>query len=558
MKIPVYTSSVGTSGGTSARLTGQPLAGAFGGDITAASVASKALNALSSQLNKRAAQIKKEKDATAAMSAFVQASESGTELLYNTENGILNQKGQNAIGSYRKVETAFDDIKAELYMNLENAEQQAAFDTLWQRKQITLQDLVARHEATEFQSWKKNTGVAAAKNAVNQGTLSDGDPTLISQSMEQIKVAVYTAHAGESQEEKDNLIRNYTSDMHVGLLQNMVETDYKKAEEYFEMFQEDIAPGARAALTKRIEIQKNKQQAVFTADAVWFDVEGGFEEKLAATDKIKDADLRSRVKSLIRARINDAEEMEARATKAESKSVTSKIKAAGSLANAYAIAEGLDDAGKITKFKALSNLLYGTKQAVVVSNPKSLAQARAMIDTGEIDDEDLLVSSYAGQISKSDMKTLQKRLMKGGNTGMLSDSNMRTLYSSFTGKKVPENTEEFNMVVEYIENNIPPGKDPNDKLIREMMATALTTGEKIGKWFDPDMSYAEALAKGEGDQWLPDLGDQNKHYESLLLNRGIGTSTRNRRIAKKLDMFGVPVTAKNIKIYREKYGLNDI
>ena len=74
---------------------------------------------------------------------------------------------------------------------------------------------------------------------------------------------------------------------------------------------------------------------------------------------------------------------------------------------------------------------------------------------------------------------------------------------------------------------------------------ALIEGESMsGSWFLPDdnMSYAEAVAKGELDTWLPTIDDPKEEKEIIKQLKALKAkiTERNMRLYKKHEIMKVP------------------
>lgn len=558
MKVPVYQSNVrqapvpGAPGAVSAS------AASFGAiEGQSISQLGQSITQVGSLLGQRAAEIQKEKDATKVFEAFTNASNESTSYMWDPRTGVLNQNGQNALGSFKKSDEDFNNISNKYADNLENDDQKAAFNKLWNRKQMALRDSIARHESTQFQEWRVNEASAMSNNAVNQAVLAAGDPEILQQSMEQIRIAVYATYAGQSSDYKESIINNYYNTMHSGVINRLAMTDYKQAKDYFEQFKEDMSPDKIKSAETTINTQENKQVSMQKSDEIWFGNDTN-KARMAEADKITDNDMRSKVKTLLRSRDQDQKRIDAEQEQIIIKTTTEAIKGAGTLSNAITIANNLNTPSKIQRFQQVSRALYGdTSVQPKISDPNSLEAARRGIDDGTIEDESDFLYQYTTKLSPSDTKSLRDRLARGGNKGMLSTSNMSSLFQSITGTKSTDETALFNTVTKYVEDNIPPGTDPNDKLIKGLMANAMTTGEVMtAGFFDPNRTYQEAVREGTANTWLPDVeGNEVDLYKNKLSNVNVDTTSENSRIAKKLDMFGVPITPKNIRIYKDKYGV---
>ena len=151
------------------------------------------------------------------------------------------------------------------------------------------------------------------------------------------------------------------------------------------------------------------------------------------------------------------------------------------------------------------------------------------IDTGVVS-EDSAIDSYAFDKSLTDKQVKQAKeyLQKGGNKAGVNISRVEGIFKRMgKGKKMPPD------LFELVLQNIEPGKPVTDERLQQTLANLYMEGESIGSgwWWDKDETYADALKKGRGDSWLPDVTEAERTAITAIL-RQAGVKVTEERIRK--------------------------
>ena len=202
--------------------------------------------------------------------------------------------------------------------------------------------------------------------------------------------------------------------------------------------------------------------------------------------------------------------------------------------------QGLSDKGR----EKLRESLNKEAQRVTPENTEALNQLLRRIDLGEVSGE-TRINAYAFEHGLTDKQVQEARTyqQEGGNKAGVTLTRVERVYKALTGGgKMPPQT--FALVLQ----NMEPGKAASDESISRTISNLyVQSGESMGSgWFwDRDETYADALSKGRGETWLPDVTEKERQeIRAILRQAGIEKITEERiREYKKYEIMGIPRSA---------------
>lgn len=207
-------------------------------------------------------------------------------------------------------------------------------------------------------------------------------------------------------------------------------------------------------------------------------------------------------------------------------------------------AEGLSPDGFKMLNKAIENRDIETEQ-----NLTARSTLLSKIDTGQIkSDEDIDAFGFSHGMTLKQIDETKKYRAEGGQEGFLWKSYSeidKTLKFYGKNKGLKENPAFFESVRKAME-----GKPATEAVLRETVRELLVmdySGERNGGGtavgYGKDMSYAEALAAGAGEDWLPDVpSDEEKRIkdEMRMLYSVTGLNRNDVRWIRRREL-GLPV-----------------
>jgi hypothetical protein len=134
---------------------------------------------------------------------------------------------------------------------------------------------------------------------------------------------------------------------------------------------------------------------------------------------------------------------------------------------------------------------------------------------GPITNMNQFLSEYAHRLTKTDRVAVAKYMEGGGIMATLSDSQVRSVFKTVTGKEGHEDPVKYAQAWDYISARVKPNQKFTDNDLLKMMRTITAEGQRQHNlpkfyegffgwgWKAKDMNYNEALSKGLIDEWFP-------------------------------------------------------
>ncbi|MDL2267205.1 glycoside hydrolase family 104 protein [Desulfovibrio sp. OttesenSCG-928-G15] len=199
--------------------------------------------------------------------------------------------------------------------------------------------------------------------------------------------------------------------------------------------------------------------------------------------------------------------------------------------------QGLSEEGK----EKLHASLTKDGQKTTPQNHTAYNDLRRAIDS-EVIADDTAIDSFAFErgLTDAQVKGAKKYLEEGGNTAKVSISRVEGLFKRMgKGAKPPES------LYDDVINNLEPGKPITEEHLRKAISRAYMTGEtpdgSIYWGYGKDESYSEAVKRGRGRDWLPDVTEEEQHeYGAALRARGEKVTDVKLRQYKKYEIMKIP------------------
>ena len=210
------------------------------------------------------------------------------------------------------------------------------------------------------------------------------------------------------------------------------------------------------------------------------------------------------------------------------------------------LVEGMSEEGRERWRKKYSGQLKQTTP----ENRRAADALMVAIDKKEITTQpelDAFVLKHG--LTEKQATSAENSLNSGGNKEALRHSMVKSVYKNLVGREL-QNSQEF---FELVQEALPPGKAPDEAVVRKTISNMLMTGEReSSNWgsfgYGRDMTYAEALKEGPdvAAAWLPDISDtERREITASLKKAGFqGKITEQRIREEKRRQMGLPPLAK--------------
>jgi len=455
--------------------------------------------------------------------------------LRELQTSLTDRKRMDALGVTVEGEKKAQEIYLSVAQGLENDRQREMFESVALTRRSSFLDTLAQYEASEMRAEEVASADAVIESELMYASENYGTPGVLDAAMESVDLALRTRLKGSSEKEIATEKEKLKSQLHLATIDAMLsDKDPALAQKYFRDHEEEIVntPGKRS-LAAYLDGQVETSEALDLVDEIHASGLPLQEQLKMARERVPNdkPQLEQTVVELLKSRYNEAKSLEADALNARYDDATAKIldhlRGGGSFAQALRMA--YEEPNGRVKRQLVEMVEARQRQALADADrtaPKqevdynALLEARMRVDgthptLGNITSEAEFFRTYLPKLGKEFEQTL-KYWKDGGARGSLTDSRVRGIYETLTGKRVvsDQDQENYNHAWNYILQNVPKDREPTDEEITRQLAVLLTTpGERVqqGGW-DWDMSYQEALQGGVGDQWLPKVDKSEKAY----------------------------------------------
>jgi hypothetical protein len=420
------------------------------------------------------------------------------------------KEGKEGINVFDESAAYFDEQEDHWMARLPTPAQQELFKQAYYPLVNNHLDGAIAHQQKQIDLYEDSTRQAFIDQTTSDAIQNRWDEDFVDESLMEVQMTTRERFAGRDREVIDDQVAKETGKFHTKIIEAMIEDNPARADEYFKAHLDEIPGEVQTMLKGKLETTTVAQESQMRADNIVASTPA-YEKKLEKARKIKDAKVRDATLARIKARETERKYIEAEAKQQHESDMTKQIIHADSLSNALSIAYKEEDGKLQLQLVKLAEDRFGNKKTV--TDPAKMLEARMRIDRGEIADMETLWREYKPYADQDDWKKTEDYFRKGGITGGLKDSTVRTMFATMRGKKADEKPEEYQYVWNYVKRNLHPDKAVTDEVVRQLVSDAMVNvtleGEAKGSgwWWDKDETYGMALEKGRGDIWLPDVSD---------------------------------------------------
>ena len=475
-----------------------------------------------------------------------------TDRTRQLESGYLDLKLGAAIGSFDKSQEQIDALQQEAEESLANLDQKLMFGQLSTTHRRTFLNSIETHERVQTDAWDKQSGQLQVDDGKRTAIDHYLDPDAAATAKASVQIGIERILPGdENAKLRKEMFKNELSEIHEGIIGRLLVNDPIGAKSYYDKNKKAVLAENKADIEKKLTSGLLEQRAQVRTDLI---VNSGksFEDQLLEVNKISDAEERKLVSQGVKTRKSEADFVDKQRYEGVEDQIGRSIIAAPSLEAAQRLSRNPNLKAKDQlKWSKVANSQFERKKRGDIDSVLGVyADARALINKGEIKSITQL-EPFLADLSNSDGDGLKKFFEKGGVLGTLTDARGREIFKTVTqGKEDPRDEGAGALLYQrawnYVEQELKNTDKPTatDSEIKKLMSQAVADGEQItGGFIDPDMTYAEAVLRGLGKVWLPEIADKIERTqidnglrlanETLPGEDKIALTEKNRRIYKK-------------------------
>ena len=226
---------------------------AFGASAARALVgAGNQLAGLGGKMAEIEAREKEKDDSAEVMEAYTNGTGRLRDVLYNPETGLYSRTGKNAAGVTADAGQTSKAIQDDIEAGLRTPEQKQAFRQLWQRKEESTTESLAKHEFSQQQAYRSEAKTSALKNLEAEVVANYNDEKALAANFDTARKMVRANPDGLSPEGIATLEREAVSSLHVQVIQRMAQDDPGGAADYYEKNKSQVAGSDHAQADKII------------------------------------------------------------------------------------------------------------------------------------------------------------------------------------------------------------------------------------------------------------------------------------------------------------------
>lgn len=460
---------------------------------------------------------------------------------------MKDRRGHNAHGMSEDADKQLQEIQKKYRGQLKNPAQTDLFGARWASLYDATLTGLGSYEQAQLYKADEETSAAIVTGAVDDAVANYTSAKAIRNSWADITLEVEEQaerngwDAARTKEEKDKIL----STMHTKIIDRWALDNPGQAKAYYEKYKDQIDGRLHGDVEAKLKskIEDNFAQGAADQIVAAFPKSTGFKEAVDYARKHYSGSKEKKLVAELKTRYSDIVTAEKLNREQQMDDTINDILNAGSLKEALAAADSLKEGTERLKATKVAHQMF--KQGTPKKNSGNILAAdniRKMVDEGDEQANSpakVIALAAEGGLTPQQQQGVLEYMQKGGKAGALKRSQLDSVVKDVTGDKdgLKKYPELWDMVIE----RLPDGVTPTDDSLRKITVQLMTSGEVPGTVFDPDRSYYEALNKGQGESWLPDVtSDEKKQITPILKKAGRRVDLKTIRMYKKHIILGIP------------------
>lgn len=235
--------------------------------------------------------LRREKDASSALSAKAKFDDEMRVFLDAPETGIRSRKGSDADGIHNETDDFIGITKDKYAKTLTNSSQIKSFEGLVRQSRNSTLNNVMRQEADQLKVFKNEAVAATLKSQLEYAAGAPDDEQIIEDSLNNSEVAIRAGSAGLPAQTIENRIKTNRSAIHTKVTFALADKSALQAEEYFKKNKDSFIDDDRKKVGAALEDAVRLQKVQIKADEI-ISKGGNLEDWLKDAKSIKNSEIR--------------------------------------------------------------------------------------------------------------------------------------------------------------------------------------------------------------------------------------------------------------------------
>lgn len=266
----------------------------------------QAAGQLGEQVANTAMEFKRLDDIEKVSKAMTEFEDQQRQFLVEGDDAVLNRSGDNAKGALQTTEQWWEETSTRYLSDLENPDQQRAFQEMLNRQRKSVLNGVAQHETKQRKVSFANTLEARMTTATERAAAMAGNAEINQQSREEVADALnlLAKTQGWTPEVQEAKTLETMTAFHNRQIGAMIEDNPDGAAAYFEQNKGEMTAAAQEKAQNLLETETLRQRSQASADSL-MSLGLDAEQTITQARQIEDAALRDEVVSRVKARLDE-------------------------------------------------------------------------------------------------------------------------------------------------------------------------------------------------------------------------------------------------------------
>lgn len=510
----------------------------------------------------RAATIEKQREDTLFVKdSYVKASD---EIRQTMNGDIYQRKGLNTQDSVKDTDEVFRTTY-DKYATSMSDKQKARFDQFWFSLRNSTMGTVSGYRRRELAKAEDSRDLALIEGASNDAAAVYNNPAEIDRNAGIIQTTLQSTsnRHGWTQEVFNRRLEAANTQLYSGAVRRaMSQEDLVTAEGILKTHGGKIVPEVRdnleTTLKSRVLLKEVQTEAdLLTAkypinqeDSKYKDAQGttytGEEAALKQAEEQFEGRKERELKNEIKVRYSDMRRTDNQRTQQQLDGLTKQMIETDTYSEAVTLAKKMSDGPTQLTLLNLAHSLHPeemqTRKTIrSIQNLGVRDSLMARIDNQEFSGEmGILRAAADHRLPKELTDETVKYFKNGGRAKGLTRARLDGIIKLYDSQGLGAHPE----IWDYVLDHAPEGKAFTDDVIRQLVAPVLKEkGESTSNWILPDRNktYAQALAEGSADAWLPFVTtDEKAEIAEILVKQGKPVNYSEMQKYKKYEIMGVP------------------